>query len=1041
MKKNTPQSTRLGSLTFAFLNFFFLTAYAQCPDTSLGDQTTYGQDQWIGYVYTFTEVENPPVNPFETYRGFLTRSENFDLDLAEGSISGNDICGSYDAKFAIRFKMHKTLTPGYYTFLVGGDDGYRLSVDGGTTFLPNASAWYNHSYISSQTTIYLSGETDFVYEFYEDATTARVSFNYTFAPCNSTAPTTISGNVIYSCVGITTLSADGGIAGENSSYEWGTGTTVGQNIIPGATQQTYTTTTTGSYWVRRLQAGPCSGYTDGVATTVTASNNTPGNPTIFGNNEWTVYAYTDVAVNFNNPNYAYKGYYTQNTLGFSSWTGDHSWPKGGSPDQSDNYVGCAIGQVNDFAFRYKRQGFPCGEYTLFMDNWDDDTTVYINGIQVWTWVGWSGGANDTDKTLGNYNLDENTTIEVYTREGGGDANSQLNITEVSPSTAPTSINGSAVACAGSVITLSANGGVLGTASEYQWGTGDVGTNIIAGQTGSTISTVIPGNTTYWVRIKKTACDNFTTAATLAVTTPAPVVYNGAWTGTPDSATAVEIQVDLTLADDMEVCSCHVTQNAVLTVNSEVDLTVTGQVRVDTGSNLILQNKASLLQTSNIQNSGNIDVIRTGSKVMRLDYSIWSSPVTGQELLDFSPLTLTNRFYTFNTVANDFSPVTPSGNYFETAKGYLIRVPYNHPLTPTTYTGTFTGEPHNGDISLPLAYNGSSSFTMIGNPYPSPVDIVTFIDTNLGVIEGTLWFWRKTNNTNVTSYSTITKFAYNPNTAPGGENEYATDPQGVMNTAQGFFVNATSAASVEFNNSMRLGNSTNQFFKQAPADTNVSRLWLYATNTDGEFSSAVIGYTPEATLGYDNGIDGRGFSGGNFSIYSIANEETLVIQGRPAFTINDVVPVGINISNAGTYNITMGKADGIFITGQEVFLKDTFMDITTSLTNAENGYTFSSEPGTFNSRFEIIYTTATMGLTNPDTLSTSIYSAHKQLIATANSPIESVTAYDMLGRTVYHKEGIAANTFESDIINVSQGLVIVKVILQNKQQISQKLLFK
>jgi hypothetical protein len=115
---------------------------------------------------------------------------------------------------------------------------------------------------------------------------------------------------------------------------------------------------------------------------------------------------------------------------------------------------------------------------------------------------------------------------------------------------------------------------------------------------------------------------------------------------------------------------------------------------------------------------------------------------------------------------------------------------------------------------------------------------------------------------------------------------------------------------------------------------------------------------------------------------------------------------------------MGKADGIFITGQEVFLKDTFMDITTSLTNAENGYTFSSEPGTFNSRFQIIYTTATMGLNNPDTLSTSIYSVHKQLIATANSPIESVSAYDMLGRTIYHKDGIASNTFESDIINVS-----------------------
>jgi hypothetical protein len=33
--------------------------------------------------------------------------------------------------FSVRFRLRKTFSAGYYTFLVGGDDGFRLSIDGG----------------------------------------------------------------------------------------------------------------------------------------------------------------------------------------------------------------------------------------------------------------------------------------------------------------------------------------------------------------------------------------------------------------------------------------------------------------------------------------------------------------------------------------------------------------------------------------------------------------------------------------------------------------------------------------------------------------------------------------------------------------------------------------------------------------------------------------------------------------------------------------------------------------------------------------------
>ncbi len=143
------------------------------------------------------------------------------------------------------------------------------------------------------------------------------------------------------------------------------------------------------------------------------------------------------------------------------------------------------------------------------------------------------------------------------------------------------------------------------------------------------------------------------------------------------------------------------------------------------------------------NSGPIHAARNSSALMRQDYTLWSSPVSGQNLLNFSPLTLTSRFYEYNTTTNLFNAVNPSATAFQTGKGYLIRTPNNHPTTPTIWTGQFTGVPNNGDITLSLVNGGAGfRFNAIGNPYPSPVKMSTFVKANSTKITGTLYFLAK-----------------------------------------------------------------------------------------------------------------------------------------------------------------------------------------------------------------------------------------------------------------------------------------------------------
>ena len=90
----------------------------------------------------------------------------------------------------------------------------------------------------------------------------------------STAPTSISGTLSLCGNGSTTLTALGGTTASGGTYQWGTGSTPGSNVIPGETGETYTTpvlTTTTSYWVRRIDVAPCNNPTNAATATVTVT--------------------------------------------------------------------------------------------------------------------------------------------------------------------------------------------------------------------------------------------------------------------------------------------------------------------------------------------------------------------------------------------------------------------------------------------------------------------------------------------------------------------------------------------------------------------------------------------------------------------------------------------------------------------------------------------------------------------------------------------------------------------------------------------------
>jgi len=945
----------------------------------------------------------------------------------------------------------------------------------------------------------------------------------------SVPPTSITGNTaLFACGSTsTTLTAAGGSISGNTTYKWGTGAVAGLNIISGATTASITVspTATTTYWVRLVNYNNCTPESAAVTTTVTVST-VPGNPAVFGDGVWNAYGYSGTTLTLSDA--VYRGYYTQSTLGFDTTTGTNSWADTASPSAATGWQGCTMPNDN-FVLVYKRKGFSCGTYQISFTRWDDDAELYINGTRVWNRTAWSGGL--VNVLAGTYTLNENTTIEFRVHENGGSSNATMILTPTSTvSVAPTVITGPlSVLCGGST-TLTAVGGILGTNSVYEWGTGSEGTNIIAGATTASISVSPQQNTTYWVRIKNNTCSTYTAAAyynvqatstvagvlSAAVTTicknsilssgisltgsvgnivkwqsandaaftngvtdianttttlsgaqigpitapkyfralvqngnctaiatpalyinvPAPLVWNGSWNGTPTINTAVEIQSNLNLSTDLTVCSCEVKNNARFNVASGANLTVKGKLTVAPTATMVVNNNASLVQIDEIANEGKIQLYRNSSLLKRFDYTLWSSPVDNQQLQAFSPQTLTDRFYEYKTATDLYGRVSSQIN-FETAKSYLIRTPNNHPTAvPTVFTGMFEGTPHNGTINKAVAVTGKG-FNAVGNPYPSPIRVNDFINANIDNMEGTLWFWRKTNDKTQSSYTTVTKLAYVANAAPGGENGYAINPGGVLNTGQGFIVKAKpTATNIVFTNAMRVGNSTNQFFRSAAPDA--SKYWLNITDTAGSYSQAMVGYTSEATTGYDNGIDGRIYVDNNINLYTIQDENILAIQGRPEFTDTDQVALGFKATQAGTFTINVSDTEGVFTADQAIYLVDNVEGLVVNI--KAHAYTFTTDAGTFNDRFSVIYNTTTLGTNQPvaDDKSTVIFGKNGILKVNAEENIKSVMVYDILGRQLLKADNVNNLTFEGNTGSTEQVL-IVKVQLASGKVAERKVL--
>lgn len=611
----------------------------------------------------------------------------------------------------------------------------------------------------------------------------------------------------------------------------------------------------------------------------------------------------------------------------------------------------------------------------------------FNGDAPYTYL-WSGGLGTQDTatppttTIGTVNY----TLTIKDANGIA-ATDNANVVTLAPSDGG-GLSSNHTVCIGSLpndLTLTDH---IGSILHWQ-SSSDPGFS--APQTHANTTTTFPGiaigpisATTYFRAVVQNAsCDEvYSTPAVVSIKSTS---WNGtSWSnGSPDSTTAVIISGNYTSSGSINACSLTVNNNSVVTISSGHNVHLNDALTVSSGS-FALENHANLIQSKDVVNSGNIIVKRNSSALVRQDYTLWSSPVADQNLLAFSPSTLVNRFYAYNSSTNFYSAITPSANTFTQTQGYLIRMPNTHPAIPTVWGGKFTGVPNNGNYAVTMVNNGGSQvYNLVGNPYPSPISMTEFVSENTNAITGTLYFWRETNNNTLNNaYCTWAGGTFTTN----GEAQVV-NPEGIIQTGQGFFVAAKpSQTALVFKNTQRVANNTNQFFRNANTEER-NTLWLNVTNTVGAFSQMAVGYITDATQGVDI-FDGKYFESGDMALNSILDNTDYIIQGRALpFNAADVVPLSFKTATAGSYTIALDHTIGLFETSQDIFLKDNLANTTHDL--KVGSYTFATESGTFNNRFEIVYQTL-LAITQATWNSNNVivYKQNQELVINAGNTVMS-----------------------------------------------------
>lgn len=447
-----------------------------------------------------------------------------------------------------------------------------------------------------------------------------------------------------------------------------------------------------------------------------------------------------------------------------------------------------------------------------------------------------------------------------------------------------------------------------------------------------------------------------------------------------------------------------------TVNN---LSVNGSLSIVSGGSLIVNGTPSGNITYNVN-------------IPDQNWHLVSSPVVGEEYDDTWITTNNIAFGTVNNRAiSTYDNGTPDPDtdgegpdtatqywrYFQAngvSTAFTSGVGYSNKRTASgnySFTGTFP----TSDVAPAISQN-NNNWNLLGNPYPSYLDIAAFLTENTNKLAGAYWaifVWNGTTYTSLTS--------------------------GYLHPGQGFFVNSDVALDVAtFTTDMQSHQTGITFYKNSNPN-------IQLVVTDGnETKTTEINYKEGKTLGLDPGFDIGLFDGvaTNLSVYShLVKDNKGVSFQKQTLPLDNItsttIPIGIK--SAAGKELVFSLETTQLPSNLKVYLEDRSAEkfISLSTSNASYKVTITEELNGIG-RFYLHTTNSTLNTSENNFESLSIFKKDKRTIRISGvNGNASMKLYDIKGKEILQRSFYVEGFKDLDLPKITTGIYIVEVQTGNR----------
>ena len=526
------------------------------------------------------------------------------------------------------------------------------------------------------------------------------------------------------------------------------------------------------------------------------------------------------------------------------------------------------------------------------------------------------------------------------------------------------------------------------------------------------------------------------------------------------AAFVNDDYDTAIMGDIEACRLTIGSRATLRVadndfvSVENDIIVIGELVVENAGSVVqVENEAV---TTNL--GGSIEINKTTPVLQPRDFIVLSSPMSDETSSDVFPSA--DRVFLIDPT--EFEPdastigsetgvtfLDVDGNYFSPAtalnvgEGYLVFPQAITESTPVILDHTYTnGTLNSGVITKPLVYNGPATinnFNLLGNPYPSAIDVDQLIGQNQTIDE--VYFWEHItkpdeslpgfNNRNFSMDDvSIRNMLGGIASANGG-----TAPGQFMASGQGFGILANQSfdgTPFTFTNGMRVtGNNGTIRSSKNP----IERLWLRLDSEKFTLQSiALIGFADGASKEFDNGFDSQRLATTIGLFSTLDSGEQLTIQGRETFDSTIKIALGFTtqIPENETYTIGIDSFEGTNLEKENIFLVDNVLGVITDL--KKGVYSFTATEGTQVGRFTLSFNdNSILGVEDEISFDSAISifpnpaSEQITLAYLGNQQLSKAQIIDVNGKIISEIDLLNFNQSRSiDISNFTSGVYFIQI---------------